>query len=241
MIPKKIHYCWFGGKPLPLQAKRCLASWAYRMPDYELIRWDESNFDPRSHSFTAAAYMAGYFAFVSDYARMLALSREGGIYLDTDVEVLAALDGLLESDFFIGLEAPQRFATCVIGARAGHWLTKQMLAYYDQMPFDRNTVKELVNVNEVSRKLMARGFSGHGGDEQQDNERVLKIGMLATVSDNNDVRKPLTRHWYAASWHKRDGKSVASRVWRKIRKFPAIAEVWCSLQMYRLKNNFFLL
>jgi hypothetical protein len=213
-----------------------MASWMYYLPDYELVRWDESAFDPASHRFTAAAYKAGRYAFVSDYVRMLALDQQGGIYLDTDVEVLAFLDILLETDFFMGLEDRQYFATSIIGAKAGHWLPKKMLSYYDEIVFDENRLGELVNVNEVSRLLMTHGFSGDGSNEQLDNERILEIGMLASAHRNiKKPVKPLTRHLYEASWHKRSGKGIASRAWWKLRKLPSLIETYGSLQMYRIK------
>ena len=142
------------------------------------MRWDEQSFDPASHPFTAAAYAAGRYAFVSDYVRMHALLLEGGIYLDVDVEVLASLDECLDAEFFIGLEDRRRFATSLIGAEAGHWLPHDMLRYYDRTVFDAERLSELVNVNEVSRLLLARGFSGEGGQEQQNSERIYAIGAL---------------------------------------------------------------
>jgi hypothetical protein len=237
MIPKKIHYAWFGGKPLPLQARRCIASWDYRLPDYELLRWDESNFDPNRHPFTAAAYQAGYHAFVSDYVRMLALHQHGGIYLDVDVEVHDSFDGLLNADLFIGLEDQKRFSTSVIGTCAGHWLPKAMLMYYDAVTFDEAALKSLVNVNEISRLLMARGFSGLGDTECLQNEYVLEIGMLAAVRrQKRKSARPLARHLYAGSWKSTPRKNIASRAWRKIRKMPEQIEAYTILQMYRAKK-----
>ena len=84
MIPKIIHYCWFGGNPLPTDVKRCIESWKKMCPDYEIKRWDESNFDVNAHPFTKAAYEAKAWAFVSDYARLKVVCDNGGIYLDTD-------------------------------------------------------------------------------------------------------------------------------------------------------------
>ena len=88
MIPKIIHYCWFGGKELPIEVKKCIASWRKMCPDYEIIRWDESNFDVGQHPFVREAYKAKAWAFVSDYARLKVVYDNGGIYLDTDVETL---------------------------------------------------------------------------------------------------------------------------------------------------------
>ena len=95
MIPKVIHYCWFGGKPLPELAEKCLASWRKYLPGYEIRRWDESNFDINILPYTREAYGAKKYAFVSDYARFWILYNQGGIYFDTDVEVIAPLDSII--------------------------------------------------------------------------------------------------------------------------------------------------
>lgn len=235
MIPRKIHYCWFGGKPLSLQARRCLASWAYYLPDYQVVRWDERSFDINSHPFAAAAYAAERYAFVSDYVRMRVLEEHGGIYLDVDVEVRARFDDLLGLHLFIGAEDRRRFATSIIGAQAGHWLPRHMLGFYDRTDFDLARLSELVNVNEVSRLLMVRGFSGGGGDEQRGQERTLAIGVLA---DARGVAAPgvksIARHFYAGSWRLRSDKRVLSLIVRGLRKLPGQAEAWLYLQYYRL-------
>ena len=104
MIPKKIHYIWFGGNPLPPLAKKCLASWRKYMPDYEILRWDESNFDVRSCNYVSEAYDAKKWAFVSDYARFKILYEHGGVYLDTDVELVRSLNPILEQGPYMGFE-----------------------------------------------------------------------------------------------------------------------------------------
>lgn len=238
MIPRQIHYCWFGGKPLPLQARRCLASWAYHLPDYEVIRWDEQSFDPASHPFAAAAYQAGRYAFVSDYVRMLAL-QQGGIYMDVDVEVCARFDALLELELFIGLEDHQRFATSVIGVQAGHWLPQSMLAYYDETTFDSSRLSALVNVNEVSRLLLARGFSGEGGNEQLGLERALPIGIFADARGQAlPGLRPIARHLYAGSWRPTSEKGRLSLWARALRKSPELLGAWLHLHWYRLASRF---
>ncbi len=104
MIPQVIHYCWFGGKPLPRSARKYIASWRRFFPGYEIREWNETNYNVRAIPYTAAAYDAGKFAFVSDYARFDILYREGGVYFDTDVEVIAPFDDILARGAFMGCE-----------------------------------------------------------------------------------------------------------------------------------------
>ena len=105
MIPKIIHYCWFGGKPLPKSAIKCIKSWRKFFPDYEIKEWNESNFDVNMMTYTREAYAAQKYAFVSDVARFWILYREGGVYFDTDVEVIAPMNDIIESGPFMGVEA----------------------------------------------------------------------------------------------------------------------------------------
>lgn len=104
MIPKIIHYCWFGGNPLPEDAKKCIASWKKYLPDYEIKEWNESNFDVNCCLYVKEAYEAKKYAFVSDYARFHVLYREGGLYFDTDVEVIKNMDYIIAAGNFMGFE-----------------------------------------------------------------------------------------------------------------------------------------
>ena len=104
MIPKVIHYCWFGGKTLPLDVVKCIDSWKVQCPDYKIIRWDENNFDINCVEYVKEAYEEKKWAFVSDYARLKIIYENGGIYLDTDVELLKNLDLLLNNKFFFAIE-----------------------------------------------------------------------------------------------------------------------------------------
>lgn len=105
MIPKIIHYCWFGENPLPESAKKCIASWRKFLPDYEIKEWNESNFDVYQCAYVAEAYHARNWAFVSDYARMWILYKYGGLYFDTDVEVIRNMDDIIARGPFMGSEA----------------------------------------------------------------------------------------------------------------------------------------
>ena len=104
MIPKIIHYCWFGGNPMPSSAKRYIESWERYFPDYQIMRWDESNFDVEMIPYTREAYASKKYAFVSDYARFWILYHYGGVYFDTDVEVIASLDDILSNGPYLGTE-----------------------------------------------------------------------------------------------------------------------------------------
>ena len=104
MIPKIIHYCWFGGNPLPESAKKCIASWRKFLPDYEIKEWNESNFDVNIIPYTAEAYKVKKYAFVSDYARFYILYKYGGLYFDTDVEVIRNMDDIIARGPFMGCE-----------------------------------------------------------------------------------------------------------------------------------------
>ena len=107
-IPKIIHYCWFGRSPLPELAKKCIASWRKYFPDYEIKEWNEDNFDVNSILYTSQAYQAKKYAFVSDYARFWILYMYGGLYFDTDVEVIRPMDDIIQRGPFMGCEKPYK-------------------------------------------------------------------------------------------------------------------------------------
>lgn len=130
MIPKIIHYCWFGGNPLPEDIKRYIASWKKYCPDYEIRQWNESNFDVTENSYCHEAYKAKKWAFVSDYVRLKVLYELGGIYLDTDVEVVKSFDSLLKYEAFIGFQSNSRIDTGIIGGCKGNSWIKEFLELY---------------------------------------------------------------------------------------------------------------
>ena len=115
MIPKKIHYCWFGGKKLPGDVKKYIDTWKKYCPDYEIIEWNENNFDITENQYCKEAYEAKKWAFVSDYARLKILYENGGIYMDTDVEVCKSLNRFLKYDWFSGFESEDRIPTGTMG------------------------------------------------------------------------------------------------------------------------------
>ena len=113
MIPKKIHYCWFGGGSKPAEVLNYIEGWKEVMPDFEIIEWNEDNFDVNMMQFTKEAYEKKKYAFVSDVARLWALSEEGGLYFDTDIEAVKSFSDLLTEPIIIGYEYKDRIGTGV--------------------------------------------------------------------------------------------------------------------------------
>ena len=146
MIPKKIHYCWFGGKPLSPSAKKYMKTWKKYCPDYEIIEWNEDNFNVKQNQYCKEAYEAKKWAFVSDYARFWILYKYGGIYFDTDVEIIKPLDEIIEKGPFMGCEScfeDKKLGVNSItvapglglGANPGLSIYKEILDLYDTLHF----------------------------------------------------------------------------------------------------------
>lgn len=138
MIPKVIHYCWFGGKKLPLGVKKCIKSWKHFCPDYEIKQWNEDNFDVTSHPFVKAAYEARAWAFVSDYVRLKVIYDNGGIYLDTDVELIKNIDFLLNNKCYFGFQGNAKLVNTGLGfgAEKTTFVVKKMMEKYDSINFN---------------------------------------------------------------------------------------------------------
>lgn len=156
MIPKIIHYCWFGSNPLPISVKKYIETWRKFLPDFEIKEWNESNFDVNKVKYTREAYKLRKYAFVSDYARLVALYNEGGIYFDTDIEVIKSFDPLLKTKSFIGWEADY-IGTGVMAAEPCQKWIKNVIESYDGQSFiswsgKLNNLPNPYRVTEVLKK-----------------------------------------------------------------------------------------
>ncbi len=198
MIPKKIHYCWFGGKPKPESFIICLDSWKKNLPDYEIIEWNESNFDLEICTYVKLAVENKKWAFVSDYARALALYEQGGIYMDIDVEVKFNLDEFLVHRAFSGFEIKGSPFTALWGTEKGHpWPKKVIDFYHTKTNFDLTT-----NTVFVSDLLIKE----YGVDPQKDQYQEVADGIIIYPSTYFclDLPKNYATHHFVGTWHERD-------------------------------------
>ncbi len=175
MIPKIIHYCWFGPKPIPQVESRCIESWKKKFPDFEFILWNEQNFDIKSTSYTEQAYMNKKYAFVSDYVRVKVLFEYGGLYLDTDEEILSGFDKILDTNKnFMGF-VTRKFLGCgVMGFYKQHPLMKELLDYYNTHPFlDKNgNIDNIANTTILTDFLVLQGLK-MDGTYQEINDMII--------------------------------------------------------------------
>lgn len=160
MIPKLIHYCWFGRNPLPKSAIKYIESWKKYLPDYEIKEWNEDNFDINSHPYVEEAYNAKKYAFVTDYVRLYVLFHYGGIYMDTDVEVIKNLDSFLQLPAFSGFEDDTHIPTGIMASeKNGEWVEWQLKQYVDRHFIGVDGVLDMTtNVEIISQAMASEGF-----------------------------------------------------------------------------------
>lgn len=167
-IPKKLHYCWFGKGEKSQAILDCIASWKKFMPDYEIIEWNEDNFNININEYVKDAYEQKKWAFVSDYARLYALYNVGGVYLDTDVEVFKPFDIFLDNKMFTGFENVGYPVTAVMGARKNHPIIKEMLDHYIGKKFDWKPFPHMeTNTMIMSDILAVKGIDRYKNELQR--------------------------------------------------------------------------
>lgn len=226
MIPKKIHYCWFGGTPLPELTIKCLDSWKKFCPDYEIIQWNERNFDVDSYAYTREAYAAKKWAFVSDVARLHALTEQGGVYLDTDMELLATLDSLLDFEGVIGFETNERVGAGLIGCVSGFPLIQSWLDSYERDHFINidGTCDLTTCVERVTNLLTVQGLELNN-HYQHINGCAIFPKDVFYPKDMETGKTTLTEHsmaihHYDGSWLSEEDK-LAGKFRQKLKKvFP---------------------
>ena len=209
MIPKTIHYCWFGHNSLPESAQKCISSWRKFFPDYEIKEWNEDNFDVNSIPYTREAYEAKKYAFVSDYARFWILFHYGGLYFDTDVEIIKPMDDIIERGPFMGVEVPDKMMVAPglgLGVNPGHELYEVFLDRYATLSF-RNTdgsLNQKTIVAYTTEVLVEQGLRKTEGIQQVAgvwiypadyfNPMDSLTGKLKITENTRSI------HWYMNSW-----------------------------------------
>lgn len=220
MIPKIIHYCWFGGNPLPESAIKSIESWRKFLPDYEIMEWNESNYNVHKISYVHEAYEAKKYAFVSDYARFDILYQYGGIYFDTDVQVIKPMDDIIAKGAFMGREAgswmtayghPEGLAVApglALGAEADHPLYKEFLDVYKNLQFrlEDGTLNTKTICWHVTEILLKHGLTDNNDAvEQVAGAWIYPADVFCPMDHTQGNKVTLTDrtvsiHLYDCSW-----------------------------------------
>lgn len=231
MIPKIIHYCWFGRGAMPDSAFKCIDSWKRFLPDYAIKLWNEDNFDVNMIPYTQEAYLAKKYAFVSDFARFWILYNWGGLYFDTDVEIIRPIDDIIERGPFMGCEKdinsssinnPQKVAAVApglgLGATAGLKLYKEIIEYYSAIHFNtpqRGSQSPTTIVEHTTRILRNHGLGSTNGIQQCAEVWIYPKEYFAPkdVDTHKLDITPNTRaiHHYDASWAEWYDKAAGER------------------------------
>ena len=203
MIPKTIHYCWFSCDPYPDLVKRCLRSWERMMSDYKLRLWDGKSFDFDSVAFVKEAMAAKKYAFAADYIRLYALYTEGGIYLDSDVEVFKPFDTYLNNQFFSGTEPYiindeiyYDTECAIMGSEKGHPFLKEILDYYDTLHFQPDNQETICHI--AARLLEQYGYTSE--NKLYNLTNGVTIYPLNHIHDKYSFYDQSAIHWCQGSW-----------------------------------------
>lgn len=215
MIPKVIHYCWFGGNPLPKSAIKCIESWRKYLPDYEIKEWNESNFDINLIPYTREAYEMKKYAYVSDVARFLVLYREGGVYFDTDVEVVKPIDDIIEAGAFMGIEDlgiegktyPNVAPGLGLAVEAGNPFYKEIIDHYYECHYYDPITKvpyPLTVVNHCTDLLIRNGLKPTNHFQTVAGINIYPVDYFCPLEDATGIltitENTRAIHWFSKTW-----------------------------------------
>lgn len=227
-IPKKIHYCWFGGNPKPELAIKCLKSWKKYCPDFEIIEWNESNFDVNANQYCRDAYKEKKWAFVTDYARLAILHEHGGVYFDTDVQLIRPIDDLLEHPAFMGIEwvsdCKKVNTGLGLGSEPGNPLIKEIMDDYANSSFYKDDGSiDITTCTVRNTEILKR----HGYVEEDRIQRIPNAVIYSTEyfcpMDMTNGRMHKTKntysiHHYSLSWTSKEHQEERKVYLRKARR-----------------------
>lgn len=220
MIPKVIHYCWFGGSPLPDYVKRYIDSWRKYCPDYEIIEWNEGNFDIKCCAYVKEAYEAKKWAFVTDYVRLYVLYHHGGIYMDTDVEVVKPFDNLLKCHAFMCFENSNLVSIGTLGAVKESRLVKDLLENYEKRHFflENGNIDLTINLHVVTSILKEKYNLKLNGRQQVLKDKIYIYPMEYFIAKSyrlgwiqkNEFTYAI--HHYDGSWVDNERKIASKKI-----------------------------
>lgn len=237
MIPRIIHYCWFGHGKMPDLALKCIESWHKHMPDWEYRLWSEDSFDINYNQYVKEAYEAKEFAFVSDVARLYALKKEGGIYLDVDFEVLKPFDDLLHYQAFAGFEGSKTnpIMMGVIGSEAnGGWVTEQLNRYSKRLFIIDGKPDLTTNVRFITDSMIDGGFCPNGKEQEYLDLHVFPVDYFCprqTTGEYIRTENTYCDHLGLGSW------AEESSSWKK--KLLSIVPPSARIRIIKLKRKLF--
>lgn len=202
---KKIHYCWYGTRELPEKEKACIAGWPRYFPDWELVFWNESNTDLDACAFARQAYDCGNYAFVSDYVRTKALYEYGGLYLDTDVEILKNFEALLGETTVLGFEGHRKVGTAVMYAQPKDPLLGEMVRYYETHRFadPRGRFNTTANTVILTDLLLQRGLRQNGEKQKVGSAWILPRDYFYPKKAGDGFRvtgRTVAIHQFSGQW-----------------------------------------
>lgn len=257
MIPKVIHYCWFGGNPEPECVKKCIASWRKYCPDYEIKRWDESNYDVHKNQYMSDAYKEGKWAFVSDYCRIDVVYQYGGIYMDTDVEMIKSFDSLLVEKMFCGFESRDPIGVkrgeaieysvnlgLGYGAEQNHPYLKEILDLYQTLEFyNKDGSLNLVACPRYQTQILAKhGLIANNQTQRLSDCIAYSPEFFCPQSNVTDqmlysLEKSYSIHHFTVSWA--STKDLETRKWKN--KLNRFMPYWLASKLvtlfYRIFNK----
>ena len=223
MIPKIIHYCWFGHGKLNEKAQKCIASWKKYCPDYQIIEWNEDNYDVTQNEYTAYLYQEKKFAFLSDYVRLQKVYECGGIYFDVDVEVIRTFDTLLQESAFFGFETDDFVNTGLgFGAEKGNPIVEKMLDEYLPYLDGKHGYKGCPQLN--TKALEHFGFQRNGTLQKLQYGTVFPTDYFNPYDDPTGIldvtANTYSIHWYAKSWMKKSKviRSILTKPLHRLKK-----------------------
>ena len=235
MIPKKIHYCWFGGNPIPDKEKRCIESWKKFCPDYEIIEWNETNYNLQANRYMADAYKEKKWGFVPDYARFDIIYNHGGFYLDTDVELVKSLDELLDNQAYMGFEGGIWVNGGIgFGAEAGDTTIKKLRDMYDEKSFykEDGSLNLTPSPHYITEMLVSMGLKRN--DKMQKVETLMIYPSEYFAAKNYETGKvyctgnTISIHQYTASW-----QTPKERMKMRIKRIIGERSYQCLFSLYK--------